>query len=131
MLKWDPKLSVGVESIDLQHHYLIDLIERLSHELEGDDAEYQAALIDELAGFTKQHFIGEENIMYRLGYPGLEQHRECHQQLLEKLNGQIGLYLLDMIEAAEIVSYLTKWFGQHVVQEDQKISAFIAKAKTS
>ena len=131
MLKWDSKLSVGIESIDLQHHYLIDLISRLSLELEGGDTEYQAALIDELSSYTKQHFVGEENIMYRLGYPGLEKHRECHQQLLEALNGQIGLYLLDMLEAEEIISFLVKWLLLHMVQEDQKIAQFLAETKKS
>jgi len=131
MLEWSAKLSVGIESIDLQHHYFIDLLNRLSIELEGDDTEYQALLIDELASFARQHFVGEENIMYRLGFPGLEHHRECHQQLLEKLNGQVGLYLLGMLEAGEITSYLAKWLVQHIVQEDQKISAFISKTKNA
>ena len=129
MLSWDDGFSIGIESIDLQHRYFIDLISRLSLELKGSDTAYQAKLIDELASYAKQHFISEENIMYRLGYPGLEKHSECHQELLERLNGRIGLYLLDMLEADEIIAYLSKWLVQHIVKEDKKLVKFISEAK--
>jgi len=131
VLKWDQKLSVGVESMDLQHRYFIDLLNRLVLELEGSDTEYQVRLIDELSGYAKQHFISEENIMYKLSYPDLKEHTESHQLLLERLNGQIGLYLLGMLDAGEIAHYLSKWLAQHVVKEDRKFGDFIAEVKTS
>jgi len=127
MLEWDQKLSVGVENIDLQHRYFIDLIGRLSIELAGQDKDYQAKLIDELSSYTRQHFTAEENLMYKLGYPNLEQHRESHQNLLEQLHGQIGLYLLDMLEGEEIIGYLSKWLLQHMLKEDKQLGKFIAE----
>jgi len=130
MLLWNDNFSIGIEGIDLQHRYFIDLLNRLSLELKDSDAAYQAKLIDELASYAKQHFISEENIMYKLGYPGLKKHSEYHQELLEKLNGRIGLYLLDMLEPDEIISYLSKWLIQHIVQEDKVLAKFIAKAKS-
>jgi len=129
MLEWDQKLSVGVENIDLQHRYFIDLIGRLSIELAGQDKDYQAKLIDELSGYTRQHFTAEENLMYKLGYPNLEEHRESHQNLLEKLHGQIGLYLLDMLEGEEIIAYLSTWLLKHILKEDRQLGQFIAEVK--
>ena len=55
MLKWKLKLSVGIEPLDLQHRYCIDLLNRISEELDGPDKEYQARLIDELYKFTQLH----------------------------------------------------------------------------
>ncbi len=129
MLEWDQKLSVGVENIDLQHRYFIDLINRLSIELAGQDKDYQAKLIDELSGYTRQHFTAEENLMYKLGYPNLKEHCESHQNLLEKLHGQIGLYLLGMLEGDEIIGYLSTWLLQHILKEDRQLGQFIAEVK--
>ncbi len=130
MLEWNQKLSVGVESIDLQHRYLLDLINRLSIELEGHDSAYQARLIDELGSYARQHFTAEENFMYKLGYPGLEDHCKIHQDLLEKLHGQIGLYLMDMLDAEEIVKYVSAWAVRHVLTDDKKFGEFATKAKS-
>ena len=127
MLESNKKLSVGIESIDLQHQYLVDLINRISLELKGSDTDYQASLIDELGGYARVHFTAEENLMYKLGYPDLENHRMLHQQLLEKLNGQIGLYLVGMLNPEEIVQYLSGWVVRHLLTEDKKIGEFAAK----
>ena len=125
MLKWKHKLSVGIEPIDLQHRYFIGLLNRISEELDGPDKEYQARLIDELYKFTQLHFQGEENYMYKIGYPGLDEHRCEHLELLEKLHGQVGQYLIELIEGKEIVCYLAEWFGRHLAQEDQALGDFV------
>jgi len=49
--------------------------------------------------------------------------------LLEKLHGQIGLYLVDMLDAGEIVSNLTSWLIPHVMIEDKEFARFIKQVK--
>jgi len=71
MLVWDQKWTVGVESIDLQHRCFVDLINRIYAEIESGDAVYQTRLINELGSYTQQHFTSEENIMHKLGFPGM------------------------------------------------------------
>jgi len=125
MLKWKRKLSVGIEPIDLQHRYFVGLLNRISEELDGPDKEYQARLIDELYNFARLHFEGEENYMYKVGYPGLDEHRYKHLELLEKLHGQVGQYLVGLVEGQEIVDFLAEWFGCHLAQEDQRLANFV------
>ncbi|MCF6354184.1 MAG: hemerythrin family protein [Candidatus Polarisedimenticolaceae bacterium] len=125
MLAWDQKWSVGVEGIDLQHRYFIDLINRIYAETEARDTTHQTRLINELGSYTQQHFMSEENIMHKLGFPGMEKHCATHQELLERLNGQIGLYLVDMLNAAEIASNLADWLIPHVTTEDREFAGFV------
>ncbi len=129
VLDWNQTLSIGVEGIDLQHRYFVDLIHRLSIELEEGDAAYRARLINELGSYAQLHFTSEENFMYKLGFPDLEKHHKSHQALLQKLNGQIGLYLVDMLDAAEIIEYLSNWLVQHIQTEDRAFGVFAAQAK--
>ncbi len=129
MLVWDHKWTLGVESIDLQHRCFIDLINRIHVETESEDATHQTRLINELGSHAQQHFMSEENIMHKVDFPGMEKHCESHQELLGQLNGQIGLYLVDMLDAEEIVSYLTGWLISHVMTEDKEFSSFIKQAK--
>ena len=129
MIKWSERHCVGVESIDLQHRYFIDLINRLSCELEHpDDREYQRMLLDELCQFAQIHFISEENIMHKLRYPHMAEHRDKHVELLDKLSGQIGMYSVGLMAPAEVVCYLTTWFATHLVKEDKQLADFILKA---
>ncbi len=129
MHAWDQEWTVGVASIDLQHRYFIDLINRIYAEIESQDAAHQTRLINELGGYTQLHFMSEENIMYKLGFPAMEKHCESHQALREKLNGQIGLYLVGMLDASEIVANLTDWFIPHLMTEDREFARFIKQAK--
>ncbi len=125
MLEWNQALSVGIEGIDLQHRYFVDLIGRLSVELEGKDPAYRTRLINELGSYAQLHFVCEENLMYKLGFPGLESHRKSHRALLEKLNGQIGLYLVGLLDAGEITDSLASWLVHHISTEDREIGVFV------
>jgi len=124
-------MSVEIESLDLQHRYFIGLINRIAEELDGPDKEYQARLIDELYKFTKMHFESEENYMYKIRYPHLDEHHQQHLQLLEKLHGKMGLYLTDMLDGEEIIVYLSGWFGRHLAQADQQLAEFVTKSKAT
>jgi hemerythrin len=123
---WKPEYETGVEEIDLQHHYFVDLINRLSRLLsKTEDKAYQARLLSELTKYAQFHFVSEENIMYSIGYDGLEVHKNLHFDLLNTLNAKIGLFQQDMAEADEVVGFLKEWFVMHTIGEDMKISAFL------
>jgi len=126
VIRWKPCLSIGIEAVDLQHRYLIDLINRLDDELlEPKDKIYSAKLVDELIQFVRMHFEGEENLMYKFGYPGLAEHKKVHIGLLDKLNGQIGMYSVGLMEGPEIVAYLSCWFAKHLGREDKEFGDFV------
>ncbi|MDJ0805587.1 MAG: bacteriohemerythrin [Gammaproteobacteria bacterium] len=125
-LIWNNSYKLGIEEIDLQHHYFINLIARLESELAGaKDVEYINKLLNELVKYTQFHFISEENLMYKIDYPGLEAHRNQHFHLLNLLNGKLGLYNQSLLPAEDVIDFLKEWFVDHTLKEDKKITQYI------
>jgi hemerythrin len=62
--------------------------------------------------------------MQAMGYPGLEEHKEKHLQLIEVLSNNILGLTLDRITPTRIEELLVEWFLQHTANDDKKIAAF-------
>ena len=132
--EWKPEYELGVEDIDLQHRYFLDLINRLSEDLAtSDEPEYQDMLISELNAYARFHFISEENIMFKAGYPGLEPHKMHHRQLLDQLSSKGMLLLLRRSEgkAADIIRFLMDWFLHHTNGEDRIFARYLQEHPTT
>lgn len=125
-LVWCSKYQIGIEEIDLQHHYFINLINKLESELVNiDDVKYTESLLNELVKYTQFHFLSEENFMYKIGYPNLDLHRKQHFHLLNQLHGKVGLFNESLLPAEDVIDFLKQWFINHVLKEDMKISAYV------
>jgi hemerythrin-like metal-binding protein len=86
-LHWKQDYETGVREIDLQHRFFMDLINRMHEELQGStDADYRAALFEELSNYARFHFVSEENLMFKFGYPDLDHHRMMHRRLIDELS---------------------------------------------
>ena len=122
-LDWNSSYQTGVELIDLQHHYFLDLIHRMESELCcTDDPHYIMNLLTELVKYAQFHFVSEENFMYKIGYPELKNHRQQHFTLLDQLNGKLGLFKESLLPAEDVIDFLKQWFVEHTLKEDMKIA---------
>lgn len=77
---------LGIPAIDDDHRRLVAEINRIGADIR--EASY-ALYIDLLAEFEQvalDHFRREEEILDRLGYPRLDDHRSYHSMLLHKVN---------------------------------------------
>jgi len=128
---WKTDYEVGVEDIDLQHHYFIGLINRFAEALAEEDQRYQVALLSELNAYARFHFISEETMMLHVGYPFLDEHRHFHIELIDQLNSREGMMRISHSaeEASKIVDFLLQWFQGHSTKEDMKFAEFIHKKK--
>jgi hemerythrin len=126
-LHWKAAYDTGVEEIDLQHRYFLALINRLRIELDGcDDATYRRRLLDELARYAAFHFISEENLMLKFGYPGYEQQRRLHLELIDQLS-----WRMQSPSHGDLFDFLIGWFVHHTVEEDHGIGEFVRGLKVS
>jgi hemerythrin len=124
--QWRSEFETGVEEIDLQHHYFVNLINRLSKSLTTRDHDpAQNRLLNELMKFAQFHFASEENLMSSLNYADLEEHKRLHIKLLNTLNGRIGLFQQDLAEADQLLEFLREWFLNHILVEDKKLTAYL------
>ncbi len=121
-IEWSSSYELGIEDIDFQHHFFLNLINRLADEMRtAEHLKYRTALIAELNAYARFHFISEENMMTKAGYPGLENHKKHHRELIDQLSSK-GNRLVKFQsdkEAGEIIEFLLNWFIQHTMHEDR------------
>lgn len=132
LLHWDDACNIGIERIDFQHRYFLELINWLSGKLgDGQNAVGQARYIEELMRYSLFHFFSEENLMLEIGYPALESHRQLHSQLINQLNRTASKWEAGEIDHIELLDFLGAWFLRHTSEEDTKIAKFLTKASTT
>lgn len=132
-LDWDKKYELGIEDIDLQHHYFLNLIKKINELIHHPKFKvYKSRLLSELNAYAQFHFISEENMMLAAGYQDLGNHQRQHKELLTKLTlkeNQIKSNPEDEEELKEIVQFLADWFIQHTLKEDKKFADFLSSDK--
>ena len=129
-VKWDDKYKIGVEDIDLQHHYFLNLINRIENEIKkADNYEYVKSLVSELNAYTKFHFLSEEGMMLHSGYPKLEEHKQLHYDLIQSLGTEqyklLTYYQKGDERMFEIIKFLIEWFISHTNKEDREYAKFL------
>ena len=124
---WKKDYELGIEDIDLQHRFFLNLINRLADELRmTTDAPRRASLIAELNAYARFHFISEENMMANANYPQLGEHRRHHLELISELNSKEAMLQLDATDqrAGDVVDFLVEWFLHHTTGEDRRFAEF-------
>lgn len=128
-LPWQPGFELGIADVDLQHHFFANLINRLAHDLPRTvDAAQRGALLQELAAYARFHFISEENLMARAGYPALDVHRRHHNRLIDELSARLTRLAVKggPQDADDVLAFLVQWFMGHTQHEDRDFAGFLA-----
>ena len=119
-MPWTQALEVGIAEIDEQHRWLVEQTNALHQALQGEAPRAQVgALLEGLMDYVINHFIVEENLFARLGYPEAEAHQAQH----DLFSGQV-MSLLDRHEAGEAVGadaleLLKDWLTHHILKVDK------------
>jgi len=65
--------------------------------------------------------------MYRMGYPGLEQHRRLYRELIDKLSNKECCFLIQQssqnVEA--VIDFLLDWFFHHTLNINNLFSNYL------
>ncbi len=124
---WDDNYSVGIDSIDEHHRYLLQLIARLEDSVihsEGIFAVNKA--MSALHCYANIHFREEERMMESYHYPLLEQHRRMHHFFQSRLQSfRDDLKNNPLVIGHEVAQFLRDWFITHIQKEDRKIITLI------
>lgn len=122
---WELIRSTGVDSIDAEHHVIVDAILEAVSALRSDrrtgpgpgTAERFAALLS----VCERHFSHEEALMERLGIPGLPRQRENHGTFLSRLRELAACsseFDCDLPGAESLARELLAWLADHVNRLD-------------
>ena len=124
-VEWTGELSVGIEEIDEQHKVLIGLINQMHEAIQERHAsDVVRDILDNLASYTKTHFVVEESLMRILNYPGYEDHKAVHEELLQHV-----IELKQKVDSGktaigfELMHFLKTWLTKHIMESDKAYSS--------
>jgi hemerythrin len=129
-IEWSDTLSVGIEEIDSQHQVLVELVNEMHdaiHQRRG--SEVVRHVLGRLAEYTKIHFAVEESLMRILGYPGYEEHKVQHEELVRSmLDLQRKVATGKTAIGFELMHFLKIWLTKHIMESDQQYGQFFVNA---
>jgi hemerythrin len=129
-IEWSDTLSVGIEEIDSQHQVLVELVNEMHdaiHQRRG--SEVVRHVLGRLAEYTKIHFAVEESLMRILGYPGYEEHKVQHEELVRSmLDLQRKVATGKTAIGFELMHFLKIWLTKHIMESDQQYGQYFVNA---
>lgn len=124
LIPWTNEMAIGHAEIDRDHQTLVEIVNRL-HEamLQGHGREVLTDIFNRLARYTHEHFAREEELMRRIGYADLQQHKQRHAELLRQLTVIAARHGSGELEVTiETMTFLKDWLTIHIQKEDAKLA---------
>jgi hemerythrin len=131
ILSWHDQYIIGERTIDEQHKMLFKLINDFhTHWSQVHEPKEIAMLLNKLIQYCEHHFVTEESIMEKEGFPRLEQHRHDH----EKLANSIFLLNEEYAERRELASndvqkFCKHWLVDHIINSDYEFRDYLSLKK--
>lgn len=127
---WNEIYSVGHEMLDRHHQYLLGLINELYHGLQAAKTDVPiSSVAGKMYEYTREHFSAEESLMVLGNYPGLEEHKKLHAEMvLKTLKITDGFHAYSEAEALEVLNFLKTWWQGHITHTDRKYVPWLPKA---
>lgn len=127
-VEWDGSLSVGIDAIDEQHRYLIDLINDLFEVVSSKrDSGVVARLIKAAITYAKVHFRAEEEMMQHYGYGEMHRHVQQHHAFEARAyEFYEELHVNPLAVQFDALRYLRDWLIHHIRVEDVKLRSLVS-----
>ncbi len=128
---WDDRFTTGIDSVDQQHHRLVEVVNKLGDMMLAGDGGGDTpveAIFKDLADYAHFHFADEERLMaeHRLDRRHVDIHRYHHKSFVE----QVLLFWRSrgsMAHPAEVLhGFLSSWLSFHILGEDQAMARQVA-----
>lgn len=129
-IPWTSALKLGVPALDQQHRVLVDLINAL-HTAISDATGSRSAIADVLEGlleYTHNHFIVEEVLFQKYGYPEASKHLSEHSDFTGKIMGWLTRFEGGEDVNLEVMDFLKNWLVHHICEEDRAYLPFMRAA---
>lgn len=130
-MEWKAGYDIGIDAIDKQHRQLVEMISRLEVAFSTNaENKEMGNTLKFLVDYVNQHFSEEEAFMLNAGFPGYEQHKALHKDLIKEVTTVLlRIKKGESINSKELIAFLTDWLMNHILDEDKKIGEFNAGRK--
>ncbi len=127
---WKDKYALGDALIDSQHRELFDrvsvFVETLRSPTEWEEKVRQVNdTLSFMTDYVVTHFRDEEEYQEKLGYPGREEHKKVHGDMVSYVTQIASRYEQEGYDERIIQQFagkLLSWLIHHVATEDMKIA---------
>lgn len=125
-MPWSSELEVGIELIDEQHRWLVDKTNQLYDRLAAAEADHDeiGEVLEGLMDYTMNHFIVEEDIFQRLGYPETEGHKAQHDKFTAQIMDLLQRHDSGERSGSETLDLLAGWLTHHILKVDKAYVEF-------
>ncbi|KAB3532731.1 bacteriohemerythrin [Alkaliphilus serpentinus] len=149
MLKWEGSFETGIEKVDHQHKYLVELINRLEeeilHQLKYDNYDKIVEVLMDLRNYTMNHFNSEELLMKEAlskfqdetqlanFWTYFKKHKKEHSAFVEKVelltNSDIDQEQEEI--SINLVQFLVDWLKNHILTIDLQLPRYLNSNEVS
>lgn len=129
-VEFDDSLITGNKEIDEQHKEWIGKINKLIACCEEGGGKIQAIkVLEYMADYTEYHFEAEEKLQEEAAYPGLEEHKQKHDEFRK-----VVVELHEMLEEEEgpseafvqaVNKNVVDWLYKHIKTYDCSVATYI------
>jgi hemerythrin len=124
---WNEKNNLNIPIIDEQHHGITATINSFHHFVQkGHGQDVIRTTLFSLEQFTELHFETEESFLKESGYPGFEEHRLLHQELMKKTR-LIARDAPQKSDTDAVLQFLKQWWLGHINIEDRKYAPHVIR----
>jgi hemerythrin len=128
-MPWSEAMQLGIESIDVQHRWLVDATNRLHATIQQSNGQPDRAVLGEilegLVDYTMNHFVLEEELFQRFGYPETTEHKAEHDGFTAKAM-ELLLQFEDGADLGEeALELLKNWLQHHILKVDRAYVPFL------
>lgn len=127
VIDWKAVYETGIIALDNEHKGLVREINRLYEAVRDKRGDkITAEILSMLETYTNDHFQHEERLMSDYHYPGLDEHKRKHKELIDtvremKLRTTINSQGL----AVELLHFLREWLMEHILTVDKEYRVFL------
>ncbi len=122
---WSEAFEIGIPEIDEQHYWLVQQTNRLHKALSENSGDLSVGeLLEELMDYTMNHFIVEEEIFARLGYPETQAHLQQHTRFCEQIMDLLMRHDSGETVGPECLDMLKNWLTHHILKADKAYVEF-------
>ncbi|KAA6224977.1 MULTISPECIES: bacteriohemerythrin [unclassified Campylobacter] len=127
--RWDNSFSVHNAKVDEQHKKLFELAAKVENISDRAVSKVEVKeLLAEFFNYMKDHFSDEEKYMQLIDFPGLEEHRKIHKEIIQMMINLIKdiKSTNDLKEKLYVIA--KKWLLEHILYEDMKVAKWRREA---
>lgn len=118
LIVWNEMHRTGIPILDEQHRGIVSVINSLFWFMRGAQAiKVMLPTVTMIEQYTKIHFLAEEDLLRRSGWPKLEPHMRLHTKLIEHML-KVSQRVRESHDPTELLEFLKSWWTEHINEQD-------------